>query len=75
MWVSFEVGERGRTGAVSRIVDAGRGWEEKTPRPVKVLVSEMVSNGSFLVSVIFRFLSFFFCPQADTTIVTRFGCD
>lgn len=25
--------ERGRTGEVSRIVEAGRGTEEKTPRP------------------------------------------
>ena len=36
MWASFSAGERGRTGEVSRTVEAGRGAEEKTPRPVGV---------------------------------------
>ena len=31
----FSAGERGRTGEVSRIVEAGRSMEEKTPRPRK----------------------------------------
>lgn len=34
MCAVFSAGERGRTGEVSRIVEAGRGTEEKTPRPV-----------------------------------------
>ena len=33
MCAVFSAGERGRTGEVSRIVEAGRGTEEKTPRP------------------------------------------
>lgn len=33
MWASFSAGKRGRTGEVSRTVEAGRGTEEKTPRP------------------------------------------
>ena len=34
MCAVFSAGESGRTGEVSRIVEAGRGTEEKTPRPV-----------------------------------------
>lgn len=33
MWVVVSVGVRGRTGLVSRIVEAGRGADVKTPRP------------------------------------------
>ena len=33
MWAVLSVVERGRTGEVSRMVEAGRGTEEKTPRP------------------------------------------
>ena len=36
MCAVFSAGESGRTGEVSRIVEAGRGTEEKTPRPVVV---------------------------------------
>lgn len=35
MCAVFSAGERGRTGEVSRIVEAGRSMEEKTPRPRK----------------------------------------
>jgi hypothetical protein len=39
MCAVFSAGERRRTGEVSRIVEAGRGMEEKTPRPVREVVS------------------------------------
>ena len=48
----FSVAERGSTGEVSRIVEAGRGTEEKTPRPVGEEGS-FVSSGSYRVWVLF----------------------
>lgn len=53
MCAVFSAGERGRTGEVSRIVEAGRGTEEKTPRPVHwgVCVSLLIwwSRGVLIV--------------------------
>lgn len=75
MCVVFSAGESGRTGEVSRIVEAGRSTEEKTPRPERRGRSLSVDVGVWIANMFVCLLACRWRTLLEPDFPIRMGVD